>query len=102
MYIRYLLCGVNYDYRATSVSLGSHEPFGNITDTIHADLSVDGKITAASVQAAVGPNGGAQQVELVEFTDAFSIPRLAFDPVQRKLHLNNKPRHLYGSAEVSC
>ncbi|GLC72461.1 hypothetical protein PLESTF_001250200 [Pleodorina starrii] len=65
-----------------------------------SDLSADGKITAASVQAAAVPNGGAQQVELVEFTDAFNVPRLAFDPVQRKLYLNNKPRHIHASAEA--
>ncbi|EFJ44896.1 hypothetical protein VOLCADRAFT_94959 [Volvox carteri f. nagariensis] len=62
-------------------------------------LSADGKITAATVQAAAAPNGGIQQLELVEFTDAFSVPHLAFDPVQRKLFLNTKPRHIHASAE---
>ncbi|GLI68639.1 hypothetical protein VaNZ11_013000, partial [Volvox africanus] len=71
----------------------------DILRSCNSDLSADGKITVASVQASTTRNGGVQQVELVEFTDAFSVPRLAFDPVQRKLYLNSKTRHIHASAE---
>ncbi|GIL67859.1 hypothetical protein Vafri_21147, partial [Volvox africanus] len=71
----------------------------DILRSCNSDLSADGKITAASVQASTARNGGVQQVELVEFTDAFSVPRLAFDPVQRKLYIYSKLRHIHASAE---
>lgn len=42
----------------------------------------------------------AEQVELIELTDAFSVPRLMYDPVQRKLNVDSKPRRLHANAEV--
>ncbi|GFR42612.1 hypothetical protein Agub_g3543, partial [Astrephomene gubernaculifera] len=83
------------------------EQHGGHIDALHSilractsELSADGKITAASVHAAASPNGGSQQVELMEFVDAFSIPRLAFDAVQRKLYLNTKPQVIHATAEA--
>ncbi|PNH03039.1 DNA polymerase epsilon subunit 2 [Tetrabaena socialis] len=66
----------------------------------NSDLSADGKITVQTVQAAAAPSGLAQQVELVEFTDAFSVPHLVFDPVQRKLHLDTKPCAIHATSDV--
>ncbi|KAG2446253.1 hypothetical protein HXX76_000845 [Chlamydomonas incerta] len=64
------------------------------------ELSADGKITVATVQAAAAPTGVAEQVELIELTDAFSVPRLVYDPVQRKLNVDTKPRRLHANAEA--
>ncbi|KAG2440412.1 hypothetical protein HYH02_010300 [Chlamydomonas schloesseri] len=64
------------------------------------ELSADGKITVATVQAAAAPTGVAEQVELIELTDAFSVPRLVYDPVQRKLNVDSKPRRLHANAEA--
>ncbi|KAG2497843.1 hypothetical protein HYH03_004110 [Edaphochlamys debaryana] len=83
------------------------ERHGGQLDALHdilrnctTELSADGKITPASVQAAVAPAGTSQQVELIEVTDAFSVPRLVYDAVQRKLNVDSRPRSIHATVEA--
>ena len=68
----------------------------------HAADGGEGRITIESVQRAATQSWGAQQVEVLEVIGAFDAPKLMFDPVQRKLLLDNAPRSLHATAEVGA
>lgn len=57
-------------------------------------------MTVESVRQAATQTGSAQRVEVMEVVQAFDVPRLTYDSVQRKLLLDTRPRSLHAMAEV--
>lgn len=46
--------------------------------------------------------GGAQATSTVVVVDAFSVPKISYDPVGRKMFADPQPRHLFAGAEVGA
>ena len=72
------------------------------TDGLHGDrLSVDAVESVISQMRGVGSGGGTRQgLELCSVINAFTVPKISYDPVGRKLYADNEPRSIFAPANV--